>query len=122
MSSPPRYDVAIIGAGVVGAAIARALVQHRLEVVLLEAGDDVGAGISKANTAILHTGFDTKPGRSSPGSYVAATRCSPPTGRRRASRSSASARCSSPGMPSNKRVSPKSPPTRAPRATREHAP
>jgi glycerol-3-phosphate dehydrogenase len=62
LSSPPRYDVAIIGAGVVGTAIARALAQHRLDVVLLEAGDDVGAGTSKANTAILHTGFDTKPG------------------------------------------------------------
>jgi glycerol-3-phosphate dehydrogenase len=30
--------------------------------VLLEAGDDVGVGTSKANTAILHTGFDAKPG------------------------------------------------------------
>jgi glycerol-3-phosphate dehydrogenase len=57
-----RYDVAVIGAGVVGAAIARALAQHRLAVVVLEASDDVGAGTSKANTAILHTGFDTKPG------------------------------------------------------------
>lgn len=57
-----RYDVAIIGAGVVGAAIASALAHYRLDVVLLEAGDDVGAGTSKANTAILHTGFDTKPG------------------------------------------------------------
>jgi len=56
------YDVAIVGAGVVGAAIARALAHYRLEVVLLEAGDDVGAGTSKANTAILHSGFDTKPG------------------------------------------------------------
>jgi glycerol-3-phosphate dehydrogenase len=57
-----RYDVAIIGAGVVGTAIARACAQYRLSVVLLEAGEDVGAGTSKANTAILHTGFDTKPG------------------------------------------------------------
>lgn len=57
-----RYDVAVIGAGVVGAAIARACAQYRLSVVVLEAGDDVGAGTSKANTAILHTGFDTKPG------------------------------------------------------------
>jgi len=31
-------------------------------VALLEAGRDVGAGTSKANTAILHTGFDAKPG------------------------------------------------------------
>jgi glycerol-3-phosphate dehydrogenase len=30
-------------------------------VTLLEAGSDVGAGTSKANTALLHTGFDAKP-------------------------------------------------------------
>src|SRR5205814_2883981 len=57
-----HYDVAVIGAGVVGAAIARALSQHEVTVALLEAGRDVGAGTSKANTAILHTGFDAKPG------------------------------------------------------------
>jgi glycerol-3-phosphate dehydrogenase len=57
-----RVDVAVIGAGVVGAAVARHLARTRLSVALLEAGPDVGAGTSKANTAILHTGFDTKPG------------------------------------------------------------
>ena len=56
------YDVAVIGAGVVGAAIARELSQYRLRCVLLEAASDVGTGTSKANTAILHTGFDAKPG------------------------------------------------------------
>lgn len=56
------YDVAIIGAGVVGAAIARELAQYRLRCVVLEAADDVGTGTSKANTAILHTGFDATPG------------------------------------------------------------
>jgi glycerol-3-phosphate dehydrogenase len=61
-ASSPIYDVAVIGAGVVGAAIARALAHYRLRVVLLEAGADIGAGTSKANTAILHTGFDAKPG------------------------------------------------------------
>jgi len=55
-------DVAVIGAGVVGCAIARALSQYRLRCVLLEAASDVAAGTSKANTAILHTGFDAKPG------------------------------------------------------------
>jgi glycerol-3-phosphate dehydrogenase len=55
------YDVAVIGAGVVGAAVARELSQYDLRTILIEAGDDVGAGISKANTAILHTGFDGKP-------------------------------------------------------------
>ncbi|MEU0840524.1 NAD(P)/FAD-dependent oxidoreductase [Streptomyces sp. NPDC005962] len=56
------YDVAIIGAGVVGTAIARELAAHRPRIALVEASDDVGDGTSKANTAILHTGFDATPG------------------------------------------------------------
>jgi glycerol-3-phosphate dehydrogenase len=56
------YDVAIIGAGVVGAAIARELSRYDLSCALLEGGADVGVGTSKANTAIWHTGFDAKPG------------------------------------------------------------
>jgi glycerol-3-phosphate dehydrogenase len=56
------YDVAIIGAGVVGTAIARQLARYRLNTVVLERSNDVGTGTSKANTAILHTGFDTQPG------------------------------------------------------------
>ncbi|RPE38099.1 glycerol-3-phosphate dehydrogenase [Streptomyces sp. Ag109_O5-1] len=57
------YDVTVVGAGVVGSAIARELARHpHLEVALLEAQDDVGQGTSKANTAILHTGFDAHPG------------------------------------------------------------
>jgi glycerol-3-phosphate dehydrogenase len=61
MSSPLDYDVAIVGAGDVGAATARELTRYDLRVALVESGD-VGAGTSKANTAILHTGFDAKPG------------------------------------------------------------
>ena len=56
------WDVAIIGGGVVGTAIARELAGYELRCVLLEAADDVGTGTSKANTAILHTGFDATPG------------------------------------------------------------
>lgn len=56
------YDVAVIGGGIVGAAIARDLAGSRLSVALLEARADVGDGTSKANTAILHTGFDATPG------------------------------------------------------------
>ena len=56
------YDVAIVGAGVVGAAVARLLSHTQASVALLDAGPDVGAGTSKANTAILHTGFDATPG------------------------------------------------------------
>ncbi len=55
-------DVVIIGAGVVGTAIARTLAAYSLDLVLVDAACDVGAGTSKANTAILHTGFDAKPG------------------------------------------------------------
>ncbi len=56
------YDVAIIGAGDVGSAIARELARFDLSIALLEAGPDIGAGTSKANTALLVTGFDATPG------------------------------------------------------------
>ncbi|MFE9725886.1 FAD-dependent oxidoreductase [Streptomyces sp. NPDC005794] len=56
------YDVTVIGAGVVGAAIARELARYRLRTALIDAADDIGNGTSKANTAILHTGFDAVPG------------------------------------------------------------
>ena len=55
------FEVVIVGAGDVGAAIARELARFELRVALIDSGD-VGAGTSKANTAILHTGFDAKPG------------------------------------------------------------
>ena len=55
-------DVVIIGAGVVGTAIARALGRYELSCVLVDAAGDVGTGTTKANTAILHTGFDAVPG------------------------------------------------------------
>ena len=55
-------DVVIVGAGVVGTAIARTLAAYSLDLVLVDAAPDVGTGTSKANTAILHTGFDAKPG------------------------------------------------------------
>jgi glycerol-3-phosphate dehydrogenase len=56
------YDVVIVGGGVVGCAVARLLSHHDLAVAVVEAGPDLGAGTSKANTAILHTGFDATPG------------------------------------------------------------
>ncbi len=56
------YDIAVMGAGVVGSAVARLLSHHRLSVALLDAATDIGTGTSKANTAILHTGFDATPG------------------------------------------------------------
>jgi len=61
-SRRPAYDVAVIGAGVVGCAIARHLARFRISCVVVDRAGDVGEGTSKANTAILHTGFDTEPG------------------------------------------------------------
>lgn len=62
MPAEPVYDVAVIGAGAVGSAIARELSRYDLTCALLEAGPDVGVGTSKANTALWHTGYDAKPG------------------------------------------------------------
>jgi glycerol-3-phosphate dehydrogenase len=56
------FDIAVIGAGVVGAAIARELSRYELKVALIDSAPDVGMGTSKASTAIWHTGFDAKPG------------------------------------------------------------
>lgn len=56
------YDVAIIGAGVVGAAIARELARYNLKVTILEKENDVCMGTSKANSAIVHAGYDPPEG------------------------------------------------------------
>lgn len=56
------YDVAIIGAGVIGALTARELSKYNLKTVLLEATNDVAMGASKANSGIVHAGFDAMPG------------------------------------------------------------
>ncbi len=47
----------------IGCAVARGFVQRGIsEVIVVEAGSDVGEGASKANSAIVHTGFDAKAG------------------------------------------------------------
>lgn len=56
------YDVAIIGAGISGAACARVLSSRKLRVALLEAMDDVSMGASRANSAIVHAGYDGRSG------------------------------------------------------------
>ncbi len=58
---PTAYDVAIIGAGVSGAAIARQLSRYRLSVALVERCVDVSFGVSKANSGIIHAGFHHSP-------------------------------------------------------------
>ena len=78
------FDVVVVGGGVVGCAVARALSGHQLSVGLIEAKGDVGDGTSKANTAILHTGFDASPGtlesRLVPRGYEILTRYAAETG------------------------------------------
>ncbi len=56
------YDAAIIGGGVVGAMTARLLTGYGLKVCILEKGNDVAVGATKANSAIVHAGFDAKEG------------------------------------------------------------
>lgn len=56
------YDVAIIGAGVVGGMIAKTLAAYELKICILEKENDVACGTTKANSAIVHAGFDAKEG------------------------------------------------------------
>ncbi|WP_055666988.1 NAD(P)/FAD-dependent oxidoreductase [Desnuesiella massiliensis] len=56
------YDITIIGAGVVGAAIARELSRYKLSICLIEKEEDVGTGASKANSGIIHGGYAAKHG------------------------------------------------------------
>ncbi len=55
------YDVVIIGAGVIGGMLARQLSRYRLGVCLVEKGNDVALGASKANSGIVHGGYDPEP-------------------------------------------------------------
>ncbi|MGN1158373.1 MAG: NAD(P)/FAD-dependent oxidoreductase [Agathobacter sp.] len=55
------YDVAIIGAGVTGSAVARELSKYNVKACVIEREEDVCCGTSKANSAIIHAGFDAKP-------------------------------------------------------------
>ena len=56
------YDIAVIGAGITGSAIARELSKYNLKTVVIEKGLEVCQGTTKANSAIVHGGFDAKEG------------------------------------------------------------
>ena len=56
------YDIAIIGAGVVGGLVARELSKYNVNICMLEKAGDVAMGATKANSAIVHAGFDAKTG------------------------------------------------------------
>ena len=57
-----EYDVIIIGAGVVGCAVAMQLSKYDLKICVIDKEEDVCSGTSKANSAIAHAGFDALPG------------------------------------------------------------
>lgn len=57
-----RSDICIIGAGVVGCALARVLSRYDADIAVLERSTDVAEGASKANSGIVHAGFDAQPG------------------------------------------------------------
>lgn len=56
------YDVIIIGAGVIGCAVARELSKYHAKILVIDKNEDVCAGTSKANSAIIHSGYDAENG------------------------------------------------------------
>lgn len=56
------YDIIIIGGGVSGCAAARELSRYKANICVVEREEDVCAGTSKANSAIVHAGYDAEPG------------------------------------------------------------
>ncbi|MFB0919102.1 MAG: FAD-dependent oxidoreductase [Clostridiaceae bacterium] len=56
------YDVAIIGAGIIGAFCARTLSKYDIKICVIEKENDCSMGTTKANSAIVHGGFDPEPG------------------------------------------------------------
>lgn len=52
------YDILILGAGITGTLTARTLSQYALKTAVLEKGNDIAAGATMANSAIVHTGYD----------------------------------------------------------------
>ena len=57
-----KYDVVVIGGGVIGCAVARELSRYQVKACVVEREEDVCSGTSKANSAIVHGGFDAEPG------------------------------------------------------------
>ncbi len=56
------YDIVIIGAGIIGSAIARELSRYQANILVLEKGNDIANSTTMANSAIVHSGYDPVPG------------------------------------------------------------
>lgn len=61
MLSSRNYDAVIIGAGVIGCAIARYLSRYRLSALVIEKDAEPAMGSSGANSGLVHAGFDPEP-------------------------------------------------------------
>ncbi len=61
MSGKDRFDVVVVGGGIIGCAIARELTRYRLRVVLVEKECEIGFGTSKSNSGIIHAGHHGSP-------------------------------------------------------------
>ena len=57
-----RVDALVIGAGVVGLAVGRALARSGLETIVLERADAIGTGTSSRNSEVIHAGLYYPPG------------------------------------------------------------
>jgi len=57
-----KYDVIIIGAGIVGSMVARFLSKYQLKILIIEKEADIGMGASAANSALIHAGYNDLPG------------------------------------------------------------
>ncbi len=59
--SDMKFTVAVVGGGVIGGMISRELTRYGVGTVILEKGNDVALGASKANSGIVHGGYDPEP-------------------------------------------------------------
>ncbi len=57
------HDVIIVGGGVIGCSIARELSRYKLDILVLEKGEDISTGATKANSGIIHGGYDAAHGK-----------------------------------------------------------
>lgn len=55
-------DILIIGAGITGTAVARAISRYNASICVVDSASDIAEGATKANSGIIHAGFDAKPG------------------------------------------------------------
>ena len=55
------YDIIVIGAGVTGTCTARELSKYQVNMCVIDKGDDVASGTSKANSFIVDCGYECKP-------------------------------------------------------------